>query len=232
MNMQGDSTPYQTTPTAVTAMTEERAGKKRGRPSKAEYEQRVREAQERGEVYPPPRKRKTPRPSLEGLAVEGTVTPVIPDSSIHETSTGKRKAKAKTTIKGAATKSASATDEIPGLNTISGEADQMHVETEKEPMKSTIPETQSTDFPARESLLSGMREYATQAEMDTAQSSSTLKGDYSAPRPEMDTQGAFPAIPFSAQASTGNKDSALPADSRVRTEGNEPGSTLPARTKE
>lgn len=44
--------------------------KKRGRPSKEEHDRRVAEAEARGEVYPRPRKPKTPRPSMEGQGVE------------------------------------------------------------------------------------------------------------------------------------------------------------------
>lgn len=44
--------------------------KKRGRPSKEEHDRRVAEAEARGEVYPRPRKPKTPRASIEGQGVE------------------------------------------------------------------------------------------------------------------------------------------------------------------
>ena len=44
--------------------------KKRGRPSKEEHDRRVAEAEARGEIYPKPRKPKTPRPSMEGQGVE------------------------------------------------------------------------------------------------------------------------------------------------------------------
>lgn len=44
--------------------------KKRGRPSKEEHDRRVADAEARGEVYPKPRKPKTPRPSMEGQGVE------------------------------------------------------------------------------------------------------------------------------------------------------------------
>ncbi|MCJ1248283.1 hypothetical protein MMC30_005500 [Trapelia coarctata] len=44
--------------------------KKRGRPSKEEHDRRVAEAAAKGEVYPRPRKPKTPRQSMEGQGVE------------------------------------------------------------------------------------------------------------------------------------------------------------------
>ncbi|MCJ1373554.1 hypothetical protein MMC20_004782 [Loxospora ochrophaea] len=45
---------------------DKRTGKKRGRPSKAEFELRVAEAAARGEVYPPPKRVKAPRQTQEG----------------------------------------------------------------------------------------------------------------------------------------------------------------------
>ena len=48
-----------------------RLKKKRGRPSKEEHEQRVAEAALRGEVYPPPKKAKIPRPSIDAVVGAG-----------------------------------------------------------------------------------------------------------------------------------------------------------------
>ena len=45
--------------------------KKRGRPTKSEFEKRQAEARERGEVWPKPRKSKTPRTSMEGVEATG-----------------------------------------------------------------------------------------------------------------------------------------------------------------
>ena len=45
--------------------------KKRGRPTKSEFERRQAEARERGEVWPKPRKPKTPRTSMEGVEATG-----------------------------------------------------------------------------------------------------------------------------------------------------------------
>ena len=49
--------------------------KKRGRPSKAEYEIRLAEYAARGESYPAPRKSKTPRQSAEGYAPTAVMFP-------------------------------------------------------------------------------------------------------------------------------------------------------------
>ncbi|KAA6412011.1 MAG: hypothetical protein FRX48_04161 [Lasallia pustulata] len=57
-----------------TVVSGERPKKKRGRPSKAEQEIRAAQAAERGEVYPPLKKVKTPRPSVEGGAPVAIMT--------------------------------------------------------------------------------------------------------------------------------------------------------------
>ena len=70
--------------------------KKRGRPSKEEHDRRVAEAEARGEIYPKPRKPKTPRPSMEGQGAEtvevpggGAPTAIMftPNKTIHATPT-------------------------------------------------------------------------------------------------------------------------------------------------
>ena len=173
VNAPGDLIGYQTTPALEHTMVEP-PSKKRGRPNKEEHERRVREAAQRGEVYPPPKKAKTPRQSLEsgvrGLSIPGMT---------EEGSTSKKRVKKS---KGDSTSGYLAA-EIPArtssLEATAIAADQMRIETEQA-IKSTIPETQASDFPARESLLAGMREHAAmtaQEEPDTVQSSSTLKHD-------------------------------------------------------
>jgi len=198
VNATSDPITFQVAPTAPVTNTEQRPGKKRGRPSKAVYEQRVREAAERGEVYPPPRKRKTPRASLEGVPGEGMLTPTKAEAeagAAGESSTGKRKTRPKASAKVAPLEPTLALEGDLALEATASAADRMQSDAEKEPVRSTIPETQSTDFPAQDSLLSGLREYAAQTGADTAQSSSTLKGDYSAPRIEWGTPGVVPATP-------------------------------------
>lgn len=66
---------------------EGRPRKKRGRPNKEEHERRVAEAEARGEVYPKPRKPKTPRPSTEGLPAGATPAAGAPFSTPTTTTT-------------------------------------------------------------------------------------------------------------------------------------------------
>ncbi|MCJ1323179.1 hypothetical protein MMC15_008533 [Xylographa vitiligo] len=76
--------------------------KKRGRPSKEEHDRRVAEAEARGEIYPKPRKPKTPRTSVEGQGVEtvevlggGAPTAIMftPNKTIHAPPTSPMSAK-------------------------------------------------------------------------------------------------------------------------------------------
>ena len=80
-------------PELISPTTDEmKPRKKRGRPSKEEHDRRVAEAEARGEIYPKPRKPKTPRPSVEGQGVEtvevlggGVPTAIMftPNQTIH-----------------------------------------------------------------------------------------------------------------------------------------------------
>ncbi|MCJ1433815.1 hypothetical protein MMC27_003180 [Xylographa pallens] len=80
-------------PELISPTTDEmKPRKKRGRPSKEEHDRRVAEAEARGEIYPKPRKPKTPRPSTEGQGVEtveilggGASTAIMftPNKTIH-----------------------------------------------------------------------------------------------------------------------------------------------------
>lgn len=77
----------------MTVESDEPPKKKRGRPSKAEQEIRAAQAAERGEIYPPPKKVKTPRSSMAGgapIAVM-TSTPTTEAPSPGMISTEKRK---------------------------------------------------------------------------------------------------------------------------------------------
>ena len=163
----------------------EKSGKKRGRPSKAEHELRIAEAAARGEVYQPTkRKPKTPRPSTEG--VEGGDSADTPGS--------KKKAKKQ--------KYAAESMGPPGEPSAEGlmyqhtasPGDQMQVDTPERQPRSTIPETQTSDFVASESLLAGLKEQAAQSgappqsapsQIETAQSSMTLQqGSIAGERPK------------------------------------------------
>lgn len=181
--------------------------KKRGRPSKEEFDKRVAEAAQRGETYPPPsRKRKPPRPSMESIANDPVSMPGMNESAgaiEGEGSAGKKKARKP--------KPALAVSEVPSNVAegplVPGATDRMVFEATasladhmqgvtNEPTRSTIPETQASGFPAGESLLEGMREHAARAEPEMTQSSSVLKHE-SAPRSE---SGQDPAASIPATA--------------------------------
>ena len=166
----------------------DKAGKKRGRPSKAERELREAEAAARGEVYQPTkRKPKTPRPSAEGAAgAEGEQTP----------SSDKKPKKQKVVAGSIGT---------PGMPSMQGvtfpaappPGDQMQVDIPEHQPRSIIPETQISDFPASESFLVGMKEQAAQSEVprpsapsqfEPAESSEVLQQEQTKEQPKQPEQ--------------------------------------------
>lgn len=157
----GDPATNQVAPTLVQGGPSK---KKRGRPSKVEHEARVAEAAARGEEYKPtPRRKKTPRPPPQGTPNAGVVTPSMTEFGIAgEVSTGKKKARKPNA---ALEETSSLTFGTPGRNialeATAHAADKMQIEEDK-PAQSTMPETQASDFEARESLLANMREHAEQ----------------------------------------------------------------------
>lgn len=159
----GDPVPY-------TATVAPLPHKKRGRPNKEEHERRVREAAERGEVYPPPRKTKTPRQSFEG------VVGAVDMSGVPAEGSKKYCKKAKTApAKGHLAAGIPArTSSLEGTG--SGPTS-MRTETE-DAARSTTTDTHTTEYPARGGFLTGLREHAAtaaQAEPDTVQSNSMLE---------------------------------------------------------
>ena len=171
VNPPGNASIYQPAPTPLQPTAGEQTQKKRGRPNKEEHERRVREAAQRGEVYPPPKKIKTARQSLESAAEGGAMLDKTEDGSTSQKTAKKPQL---------SLEMAHLPPELPArtssleASTI-GATDQMHTRTE-ELMKSTIPEPQTSDSLARESLLAGMQEHAamaTQAEQDTMEVEST-----------------------------------------------------------
>ena len=145
--------------------------KKRGRPSKEEFDKRVAEAAQRGETYPPPsRKRKPPRPSMESTANDPTSTPGTNESAVAiegEGSAGKKKArKPKATLAVSEVLSnvaggrvvPEATDRM-AFEAAASPVDRMQGVT-NDPTRRTIPEPQVPGIPARNSRLEGMREHA------------------------------------------------------------------------
>lgn len=137
---------------------------------------------------------------------EELLTPTKNESGdAGEGSVAKKKAGPKAAAKAASLESPSVIAGDSGFETA---ADQMQVGTDKAPLSRTLSETQSTDFPAQASLLSGMREYAAQAGVNTAQSSSTLRGDYSMPRTQQDIPEILPTTPNPAIEPGAQTDSA------------------------
>ena len=197
---------FQTVPGTSTG---EPPRKKRGRPSKEEFDKRVAEAAQRGETYPPPsRKRKPPRPSMEGIANDPVSTPGTNESAAAiegEGSASKKKArkpKASLAMNEVLSNVAEGrlvpeSTDSKAFQATASPADRMQG-VMNEPTRSTIPETQASGFPAGESLLEGMREHAARAEPETTQSSSIPKHE-SAPRSE---SGQDPAASNPVTATT------------------------------
>lgn len=195
VNASSDPVALQTAPSTTIG---EPPRKKRGRPSKEEFDKRVAEAARRGEVYPPPRKRKTPRPSAEGVPGATMGTPAMAQAgTTGEGSTGKKRAKKPNPVTVESnpdpevTESKLAPDATEALEATASAADnKMQIDTEGA-VPSPIPETQTMEFPTRESLLAGTREHAAREAPETMQSSSTLK-EVSATRSEWGPQSGTP----------------------------------------
>ena len=193
VNAPSDPIAFQNAPSTTSG---EPPRKKRGRPSKEEFDKRVAEAAQRGEVYPPPRKRKTPRSSAEGVPGATMATPAIAQAgTTGEGSAGKKRAQKPNPVPAESNPdpevtesklAPDATERNLALEATASAADRMQIDTEGA-VPSPIPETQATEFPARESLLAGMREHAAREAPETMQSSSTLK-EGSAPRSEWGPQ--------------------------------------------
>ena len=144
--------------------------KKRGRPSKADYEIRAAEAAARGEPYPPPKKPRTPRPSAEGAAsTANKFTPVASGlAGVEESSTGKKQVRPKKK-KQAAARSTS-------LEITAQAADQMQPEIGGF-TGSIVPETQTATQPAPENLMIELQEHAALSEHDRPVESEAMEVD-------------------------------------------------------
>lgn len=192
VNTSGDSAYQFAAPLAPT--TVESQGKKRGRPNKEEHERRVREAAQRGEIYPPPKKIKTPRQSLEGAGnISLTASGMTEADIAEEGSTGKKRAKKAKTTSAATQLAPEIPARISSLEATARVADRMQIDTE-ETGKGRIPETDVSEFPAKESLLAGIRERIAREEPSSVQSSSTPKPE-SAPPSESNMYSATPNPP-------------------------------------
>lgn len=158
--------------------TREPAQKKRGRPSKEEHERRVREAAQRGDVYPPPKKIKTLRQSLEGP--QGVESATVATSSgiasgmTEVGSSGRKKAKKAKTASSAMHLAPDIPARVSSLEATARAAERMQIDTEKIP-EDTIPEAQGSGYSAHENLLAGMREHVAQEDGAAIQSSLTRR---------------------------------------------------------
>lgn len=189
VNPSGDPAYQFTAPLPPT--TGEPPQKKRGRPNKEEHDRRVREAEKRGETYPPPKKIKTPRQSLEGVAGVGSSAVAAPGTA-EEVSASKKKAKKAKPTSAAMQVAPEIPTRISSLEATARAADRMQID-EEEVVKDPNPETQASGFPAQESLLADMREHIDRQAPDTIQSSST-PNEESALRSELRTYSATPNI--------------------------------------
>lgn len=125
--------------------------KKRGRPSKAEYELKVAEAAARGEVYPPPKKIKTPKTAGEegaSLIATGAQDEGSAPSNPAPSETRKRLPKAK-----------APKEHQPTLQATANAANALGQQSEV-----PVLETQSTEPGHSESLLAGLQEHAARTE--------------------------------------------------------------------
>lgn len=139
--------------------------KKRGRPSKAEYDLKVAEAAARGEVYPPPKKIKTPKtPADEGVAPTILGAPddagLPSNSTLSEVKKGTPKAKAAKAPQTTLEATASAANALGQSSRAAG------------------PETQSTEMGPPENLSASLQEHAAQAETNpNEQQKPTAQGE-------------------------------------------------------
>ena len=139
-----------------------RPRKKRGRPSKLEHEQRVQEALARGEVYPPPKKNKTPRPSeggpstAEQTPLSVTFTPNrTGDPSMSSPSSSKRK------------KLARPDDSTGGMEMPLAPAPEQHPLAPQDPSQGPASQNQPPNIDAQVRALAEMQQRAAAEPMDT-----------------------------------------------------------------
>ena len=151
--------------------------KKRGRPKKEEHERRVREAAQRGEIYPPPKKAKTPRQSLEGTAGAAL------SGMTEDGSASRNKAKNQKTASSAGHLAPEVPARTSSLEAIASGADQVQIEVKKNP-PGTMTEMQTSDLADQEDPLKGMQEHTRvptkdepNIELSASKGSSTLKQD-------------------------------------------------------
>ena len=158
------NTPEQTSP--VVLGDNGRPVKKRGRPSKEEFNRRVAEAKERGEVYQPKVRKKPQRPSTGGVetvevAGAGAPTAVMftPEKTIAPAAgspgSSKKKQRPNSTLEEAATSTIQSAGQTQ--------------EAERRGVGGIASEQQIPSFGPREHLLAGLQEHATTTERPDVQ---------------------------------------------------------------
>ncbi|MCJ1392340.1 hypothetical protein MMC18_005207 [Xylographa bjoerkii] len=180
-------------PELISPTTDEmKPRKKRGRPSKEEHDRRVAEAEARGEIYPKPRKPKTPRPSMEGQGVEtvevlgvGAATAIMftPNKTIYApptSPTSRKKVPDNDTIESATTPAGRVSHE------------------EQRAAESAPAEPHMTEFGPRESVLPGARQRAVTTEATDIEMGSTETAASSASVLAEGVYGVQQSHPFSA----------------------------------
>ena len=151
--------------------------KKRGRPSKVEHEAKVAEAASRGEEYhPTPKRKKAPRPSLQGAPTASMVAHGVTEiGTPSEGFAGDSDAQnPKAAPRDASGLNSEFTTRNLALESTAHVTDQIQMD-ERKSFKNTIPETQSSEVRAQEDLLADIRESADRAAPDTVHSTMTLQ---------------------------------------------------------
>ena len=153
--------------------------KKRGRPSKLEYEAKVAEAAARGEEYhPTPKRKKVQRASLQGTPNASMAPPSMTEiEAAGDGSAGQENVRHPKAAfgEGSGPVSESIARSL-NLEATALAADQMQID-EKRPFKNSIQEKQASGIEARSSLLADVGEGIDPHAPDTIQNTRTLQYD-------------------------------------------------------
>ena len=167
-----------------------KAQKKRGRPSKAEHELRAAEAAARGEVYPPPKKIKTPKTPAEEGSIAAATAGTTSDSAVPG-STGSPE------IKKRPPKPKIPKESKSGLEATASAASEL-----SQISQAPAPETQATGLDPSQSLLAGLQEHAARTEANppeqeqsTTQAQTTSEAQ---PTPQTEHHHATQNEPYSS----------------------------------
>ena len=185
---------YQTGPDALSHGSDKK-GKKRGRPSKAENEIRAAQALARGEPWPPIKKAKNPRTSTEGATGpgDGAAASVLTKKVVRKPKTKPESGSAFRAGQAPAAQMVStiSTDQELPPRDEAHESDEMQIDPAKDQLRSTIPETQASEFPAADSLLAGMHAQAEQSALLAAKSGDATNVPKTEPTPSETVQSSI-----------------------------------------